>query len=172
MKKIWTIGHSTRPIDEFINLLKQNKIKTVADVRSYPGSLFQPQYNQKRLKASLEKNNIRYIHLPLLGGLRKAKKDSRNIAWKNLSFRGYADYMETKNFEKGIKQLIKLADKENTAIMCAEAVWWRCHRALISDYLKSKKWQVYHIINKSKPQKHTYTEPARIKNNKLTYSIK
>ncbi len=169
-KKIWTIGHSTHPIKEFIDLLEHNKIRTVADVRSYPSSLYQPQYNQKRLKNSLAKAKIKYIHLPLLGGLRKAKKDSKNKAWKNLFFRGYADYMETKNFKIGIDQLAQLAKKQNTVIMCAEAVWWRCHRSLISDYLKSKGWQVFHILSQAKPKVHPYTPVAKIKNGRLTYA--
>jgi uncharacterized protein (DUF488 family) len=169
MKKIWTIGHSTRTLREFINLLKLYNIQTLADVRSLPGSLRFPQFNKNRLAKSLAKKNIAYCQIPELGGLRKPNKNSKNIAWRNSSFRGYADYMGTMNFGSGIKQLTQLAKASHTAIMCAEAVWWRCHRSLISDYLKSKGWKVFHILNKSKPKLHTYTAPAKIRMGKLSY---
>jgi uncharacterized protein (DUF488 family) len=136
--KIWTIGHSTRTIDEFISLLQANQIRLLVDVRSLPGSKRYPQFNKEALADSLGKTGIRYDHFPELGGRRKAKPESKNTAWRNASFRGYADYMETEEFRKGFERLLDLAGGAGpTAIMCAEAVWWRCHRSLISDYLKA-----------------------------------
>src|SRR6201997_1821806 len=127
--RIWTIGHSTRKIDIFIALLKENEIKLVADVRMYPGSKRYPQFGREALANSLNEAGIRYEHFPELGGRRKAKPDSKNTAWRNEMFRGYADYMETREFQAGIERLQNLADQVGAAaIMCAEAVWWRCHR--------------------------------------------
>ena len=128
--RIWTVGHSTRKIDIFIALLKENGIKLVADVRMYPGSKRYPQFGREALAKSLSEAGIRYEHFPELGGRRKAKPDSKNTAWRNEMFRGYADYMETEDFQKDIERLVDLAEKSGpTAIMCAEAVWWRCHRS-------------------------------------------
>src|SRR3989441_1452476 len=132
--KLWTIGHSTRSIDEFIEALKSFEIQSLADVRSFPGSRRYPQFNQENLRASLAAAGIGYIHLPDLGGRRRAKPDSLNMAWQNKTFRGYADYMETEAFQKGIARLLEAARERRTAIMCAEAVWWRCHSSLIFDY--------------------------------------
>jgi len=127
--RIWTVGHSTRTIDEFVSLLKANEIKILADVRAWPGSKRYPQFNKDALAESLSAHGIRYEHFPELGGKRKSKPDSRNTAWRNASFRGYADYMETEEFQKGIERLRDVAAQAGpTAIMCAEAVWWRCHR--------------------------------------------
>ena len=135
--RIWTIGHSTRTIDEFISLLKENEIKLLADVRTWPGSKRYPQFNKEALAESLNAHGIRYEHFPELGGRRRPRSDSKNTAWRNASFRGYADYMETEQFHKGVERLLDVAAEAGpTAIMCAEAVWWRCHRSLISDYLK------------------------------------
>jgi uncharacterized protein (DUF488 family) len=166
---IFTIGHSTRSLEEFISLLQENKIEVLADVRSYPGSKRFPHFNKEVLAHTLEKENIEYVHLPSLGGRRKVKPDSHNIAWRHEAFRGYADYMETNDFNQGIHELILLARKKNTAYMCSEAVWWRCHRSLISDFLKSKGWKVIHILGKGKIQEHPYTSAATIKNGKLNY---
>src|SRR5438094_7300426 len=136
--RIWTIGHSTRSIDDFISLLKKNEIKLLADVRSSPGSKRYPQFNKEALAESLNAFRIRYEHFAELGGRRKPRPDSRNTVWRNASFRGYADYMETAEFRKGVERLLDLANEVGpTAIMCAEAVWWRCHRGLISDYLRA-----------------------------------
>ena len=169
--RIWTIGHSTRTIDKFISLLKANHIKLLIDVRSLPGSGRYPQFNKERLVNSLGKSGINYEHFPELGGRRKAKPESKNTAWRNASFRGYADYMETNEFYKGIKRLLDLAaDTGATAIMCAEAVWWRCHRSLISDYLKARGIEVMHILDANKTQPHPYTSAARIVNGKLSYA--
>ena len=137
--RVCTIGHSTRAIDEFISLLKENEIRLLVDVRAWPSSKRYPQFNKDALAESLNAHAIRYEHFPELGGKRKSKPDSRNTAWRNASFRGYADYMETEQFHKGIARLIDVAAETGAiAIMCAEAVWWRCHRSLIADYLKAR----------------------------------
>ena len=168
--RIWTIGHSTRTIDEFISLLKQNEIKLLVDVRTWPGSRRYPQFNKDALAESLSGQGIRCEHFPELGGKRKSNPDSRNTAWRNASFRGYADYMETEQFQKGIERLLDMgADAGPTAIMCAEAVWWRCHRSLIADYLKARGVEVLHILGASKVEPHPYTPPARIVNGELSY---
>jgi uncharacterized protein (DUF488 family) len=169
--RIWTIGHSTRSIDTFISLLKANGITVLADVRTWPGSKPYPQFNKEKLSHSLGKAGIRYEHFPELGGRRKAKPDSKNTAWRNESFRGYADYMETEEFNKGVKRLLDLAAAAGpTAIMCAEAVWWRCHRSLISDYLKARGIEVIHILDANKTEPHPYTSAAQIVNGKLSYA--
>src|SRR5262249_36495541 len=141
-KMIWTIGHSTRSIDEFIEALASQSIQVVVDVRSFPSSRRFPHFNKRELSNSLESASIEYLHLPELGGRRRARKDSHNTAWQNESFRGYADYMETKGFREGIERLLSGARTKRVAIMCAEAVWWRCHRSMISDYLKAKGVEV------------------------------
>ena len=169
--RIWTVGHSTRSIDEFISLIQANDIKLLADVRSLPGSRRYPQFNREMLAGSLGKAGIHYEHFPELGGRRKPRSDSRNLAWRNASFRGYADYMETEEFRKGVERLLDLAAGAGpTAIMCAEAVWWRCHRSLISDYLKARRIEVMHILDANKTQAHPYTSAARIVNGELSYA--
>ena len=169
--RIWTIGHSTRTIDEFISLLKDNEIKLLADVRAWPGSRRYPQFNKEVLGESVSAHGISYEHFPELGGKRKSKPDSRNTAWRNASFRGYADYMETQQFQKGIERLLDLAEETGpTAIMCAEAVWWRCHRSLIADYLKVRGVEVLHILGANKIEPHPYTPAARIVDGELSYS--
>lgn len=168
-KTIYTIGHSTRTIGEFLQLLERSQIEVLADVRRFAGSRKFPQFNPENLKISLEKASIRYVAIEKLGGRRKPKVDSANTVWRNLSFRGYADYMETREFLDGINQLTQIASEKTTAIMCSEAVWWRCHRSMDADYLKSVGWKVLHIINESQPQEHPYTAPARIENGQLTY---
>ncbi len=171
ISRIWTIGHSTREIDIFLSLLNENGIKVVADVRMFPGSKRYPQFGREALAKSLVEHGIRYEHFPELGGRRKTKPDSRNTAWRNESFRGYADYMETEDFQKGIARLLDLADQsEPIAIMCAEAVWWRCHRSLISDYLKVRGVEVIHILDKKKTEPHPFTAAAKIVNGELSYT--
>ena len=185
--RIWTIGHSTRGIDEFISLLKENEIKLLVDVRAFPGSKRYPQFNKEALAKSLNAHGIRYEHFPELGGKRKSKPDSRNTAWRNASFRGYADYMETEQFQKGVERLLAFARSDGLgsrrnerdgreavtpcaiAIMCAEAVWWRCHRSLIADYLKARGLEVLHILSVNKVEPHPYTSAARIMNGELSY---
>ena len=170
MTKIWTIGHSIRTIEEFIDALQANGIKLVADVRLLPGSKRYPQFNKEELARSLREDGIGYEHFPELGGRRKARKDSRNSAWHNESFRGYADHMETVEFANGMARLQQMADRDGTAMMCAEAVWWKCHRSLIADYLKAHGVTVIHIIDASKAEPHPFTSAARIVAGKLSYS--
>jgi uncharacterized protein (DUF488 family) len=168
--RIWTIGHSTRTIDEFISLLQTNQIRLLVDVRSLPGSKRYPQFNKEALADSLGKARIRYEHFPELGGRRKSKPQSKNTAWRNASFRGYADYMEKEEFRKGVERLLDLAAGAGpTAIMCAEAVWWRCHRALISDFLKVRCVEVLHILDANEIEPHPFTSAARIVNGELSY---
>ena len=169
--RIWTIGHSTRSSDELISLLKENEIKLLADVRAYPSSKRYPQFNKDALAQSLNAQGIHYEHFAELGGKRKSKADSRNTAWRNASFRGYADYMETKQFQKGIARLFDVAAEAGaTAIMCAEAVWWRCHRSLIADYLKARGLEVLHILGTNRVEPHPYTPAARMVNGELSYA--
>jgi uncharacterized protein (DUF488 family) len=169
--RIWTIGHSTRNIDDFISLLEANGIKALADVRSLPGSRRYPQFNKEALAESLNTNGIRYEHFPDLGGRRKPKPDSRNMAWRNASFRGYADYMETEQFHQSVDRFLALAGGAGpAAIMCAEAVWWRCHRSLISDYLKARGIEVIHILDANKIEPHPFTSAARIVHGALSYA--
>jgi uncharacterized protein (DUF488 family) len=166
---LWTIGHSTLAIEDFIGRLESFEIQLLADVRSYPGSRRYPHFNKENLKASLATVEIRYLHFPELGGRRRARPDSQNIAWRNESFRGYADYMETKEFLEGIARLLDVARDRATAIMCSEAVWWRCHRSLISDYLKIKGVDVVHILTPNKSERHPFTSAAKIVDGKLSY---
>jgi uncharacterized protein (DUF488 family) len=169
--RIWTIRHSTRTIDKFISLLEEHGIKLLADVRLLPGSKRYPQFNRETLADSLGRAGIRYEHFPELGGRRKPRKDSPNTAWRNESFRGYADYMATGEFHKGVRRLLDLAAEVGpTAMMCAEAVWWRCHRSLISDYLKAVDIEVIHIQDVKKTEPHPYTSAARIVNGELSYA--
>ena len=167
--EIWTIGHSTRSIEDFIEALASFEVKVLADVRSYPGSKRYPQFNRENLKTSLTQVGIDYEHFPELGGRRRARPDSLNLAWRNESFRGYADYMETESFRDGILRLLEIARVSRTAVMCSEAVWWRCHRSLISDYLKAKGIEVNHIIRIGKSEGHPFTSAARIVNGELSY---
>jgi len=170
LPRIWTIGHSTRGIDDFILLLKESKIGAIADVRMFPGSRRYPHFGREALAKSLEDAGIRYEHFPELGGRRKASPDSKNTAWRNESFRGYADYMETEDFRKGIERLGETAKQDGpVAIMCAEAVWWRCHRSLISDYLKARGVEVLHILDHDKVEPHPFTSAAKIVNGELSY---
>ena len=167
---VWTIGHSTRPIDAFVALLISNAITSLVDVRSYPGSRRFPEYNKAPLSTTLATAGIDYHHLAQLGGRRRPLPHSRNIAWQSPSFRAYADYMESEDFEKGIEELLDLAQEKKTAIMCAEALWWRCHRGLIADQLKSYGSVVTHIIDSTHTEIHPYTAAANIIDGKLSYS--
>jgi uncharacterized protein (DUF488 family) len=167
--EIWTIGHSTRSIGEFFSLLTSFEIQVLVDVRTFPGSRRYPQFNKEQLRDSLVETGIDYQHFSDLGGRRRAKPDSPNMAWRNETFRGYADYMETDDFRKGIKRLLETAQARRTAVMCAEAVWWRCHRSLISDYLKANGVEVVHIIDAGKSQEHPFTSAAQIFDGELSY---
>lgn len=151
-------------------MLRAHGVEVLADVRRFPASRKYPQFNGAALEKVLASNGINYQHLEKLGGRRPARKDSRNTAWRNLSFRGYADYMESDEFAEGVERLVRTASYQATAMMCAESVWWRCHRGLISDYLKVRGWQVLHIMSESKAEEHPYTSAARIVEGVLEYS--
>lgn len=167
--EIWTIGHSTRTLNEFVEMLKSFSIKTLVDIRSLPGSNKFPQYNQDALQKSLMLNDIDYQYFEELGGRRKTNPESKNTIWRNKSFRGYADYMETEEFADGLKKLEDLAQQSRTVIMCAEAVWWRCHRSMVADALKVKGWQVMHVMSENKATEHPFTQPAQVIDGKLNY---
>jgi len=169
-KIIWTIGHSTRSLDEFIAILKSFDIELLVDIRSFPGSNRYPHFNKEALEVSLPEHGIKYLHIRELGGRRKPKPDSNNKAWRIAAFRGYADYMETDMFVEAANHLQELGMKNRVAYMCSEAVWWRCHRALVSDYLKLHGWTVMHIMGPGKAEEHPYTSPAKIKEGKLLYN--
>ena len=143
---VFTIGHSTQPIEQFIALLLENDIACLADVRRYAGSRRHPQFVREALEVSVRSAGIEYVWLPELGGRRAPRKDSRNTGWRNEGFRGYADYMETEAFQLGITRLCALAQEEPTAFMCAERAWQQCHSGLIADYLKADGWQVVHVL--------------------------
>lgn len=168
-RTIWTIGHSTRSFEEFLQLLQGEKIELLVDIRTYPGSRRFPHFNKESLSISLPERNIEYKHLVGLGGRRKPDKDSQNVAWRHPSFRGYADYMETPAFKKEIELLEKDAQLKRAAYMCSEAPWWKCHRALVSDFLKVRGWKVNHIMEKRKVTEHPFTSPARLVQGELFY---
>jgi uncharacterized protein (DUF488 family) len=167
---IWTIGHSTHAFETFISILKSFQIECVADIRSYPGSQKFPHFNREALEVTLPENNISYIHLKDLGGRRKVKPGSVNTNWHHPAFRGYADYMETDSFKEAIRELENMASGKRTAYMCSEALWWRCHRILVSDWLKLHGWTILHISGVGKTREHSYTSAARIINGELLYS--
>jgi uncharacterized protein (DUF488 family) len=167
--KIWTTGHSTRTLDEFVELLRANGIQAITDVRSLPGSRKFPQFNAEELARSLPLHGIEYVPFKILGGRRKVRPDSPHTVWRHKAFRGYADYMDTPEFENGIEMLLAHAGKKRTAIMCAEAVWWRCHRSMIADYLKSIGVVVEHIMDNGKNVIHPYTAAASIESGRLIY---
>jgi uncharacterized protein (DUF488 family) len=166
---VLTIGHSTRTIDEFIGLLQAHAISRVVDVRTIPRSRHNPQFNQDSLPDSLMKAGLGYVHMPGLGGLRHARRDSINVGWRNASFRGYADYMQTPEFEQSLKELIQLAKQERIAIMCAEAVPWRCHRSLIADALLVRGIRTEDIMSPTRRQVHTLTPFAKVRGTTIRY---
>lgn len=170
LNEIFTIGHSNQPLDKFISLLTSFGISALVDIRSLPGSRRYPHFNKEILEVSLPENGILYFHLKGLGGRRSVKKDSKNTAWRLPAFRGYADYMETDDFKAAAQQLESIATESRTAYMCSEVLWWRCHRSLVSDWLKVNGWNVYHITGNGKSAEHPYTQPANIVDGKLTYS--
>ena len=165
---LFSIGHSTRSIDEFITLLSSHRVRQLADVRTIPKSRRHPQFNSDALDASLAAVGIEYRHFPGLGGLRKPRPDSRNTAWRNASFRGYADHMETVMFETALKDLIEWSVRP-TVMMCAEAVWWQCHRQLIADVLVARGWRVAHIVSTAAPTAHGLTAFARVQEQAVSY---
>jgi uncharacterized protein (DUF488 family) len=166
---MWTIGHSTRPIGEFIGLLLTHGIQVLADVRITPYSRHNPQFHSDALAKSLADAGIQYRHMPALGGRRKTRPDSVNVGWRNESFRGYADYMQTREFGDALEKLIATGRQLPVAIMCAEAVPWRCHRSLISDALVGRGWTVRHILPASSLQTHALTSFAKLDEGRLTY---
>jgi uncharacterized protein (DUF488 family) len=167
--EVYTIGHSNRSIDEFIGLLTQNRVQLVVDIRKMPRSRHNPQFESGALQQALERARIDYVHEPLLGGLRRAHKDSVNDGWRNTSFRGFADYMATDDFKQGLEALLRRSESTTAAIMCAEAVPWRCHRTLVADALKAAGRRVRHIVGSSKPSTHKFTPFLRRRRGVLTY---
>lgn len=168
MPTIWTIGHGVRAQEEFIALLRGAGVSRLVDVRRHPGSRRHPHFSMESLREALAAADIEYRWSPALGGRRRAAPSSRNTAWRNPSFRGYADYMETAPFAEALAALEEAA-RTPTAIMCAESVWWRCHRALISDALKVRGWDVRHILDRAGIVPHPYTSAARVQDGRLTY---
>ena len=168
-KEIWTIGHSTHSFEEFIAMLASFQIEIVVDIRSLPGSRKFPQFNKEALEVSLPENNLEYSHLKTLGGRRKSDLNSKNTVWRHPAFRSYADYMETDAFKDGIEELEAIALNKRTVYMCSEAVWWRCHRATVSDYLKVNGWKVMHIMGVNKATEHPFTQLAKVIDGVLTY---
>jgi uncharacterized protein (DUF488 family) len=166
---VLTIGHSNRPIEEFLATLKAHGIERLIDIRTVPRSRHNPQFNRDALPGSLQQAGIAYLHMPSLGGLRHPRKDSINSGWRNDSFRGYADYMQTAEFENALDELIAIASRERTAIMCAESIPWRCHRSLVADALTARGERVEHIMSESKPSPHSMTPFARVENQRVTY---
>ncbi len=166
---IYTIGHSNHPIEKFIELLTAHGIELIADVRTVPRSRHNPQFNSDILPLSLKEQGIAYRHLPDLGGLRHAKKDSPNTGWENASFRGFADYMQTEGFGKGLAELIALAEVKKVAILCAESVPWRCHRTLIADALTVRGVTTMHIMSRTSAKEHALTSFAKVNGTRVTY---
>ena len=166
---VFTIGHSTRSFEAFIRLLRAHGIQRVLDVRKIPKSRHNPQFSRERLSPALHRARIHYRHLPGLGGLRHARRDSSNTGWTNASFRGYADYMQTPKFEESLERCIELARRERTVLMCAEAVPWRCHRALIADALMVRGFQVSEITSRLRARDHSLTPWARVEGTQVSY---
>lgn len=166
---IWTVGHSTRHIGELIDVLRAHEIRLLVDIRTIPRSRHNPQFDTDRLAESLKKAGLASLHTPGLGGLRKARKDSINDGWRNTSFRGYADYMQTDEFGHALEELMMHGRQNPTAIMCAEAVPWRCHRSLIADALVTRAWDVRHIMSPEKATPHVLTSFAHFEKGVLTY---
>ncbi|MEO5565174.1 MAG: DUF488 domain-containing protein [Luteimonas sp.] len=166
---LWTIGHSTRPWEDFLTLLQANAIVKLVDVRRFAGSRHNPQYSPDDMRQALLEAGIEYLPMPALGGRREAAKDSHNGAWRVAAFRGYADYMATPEFVAAREQLMSVALSAPTAVMCAEAVWWRCHRRLIADDFTARGWNVLHIMAPGKVQEHVLNVDARMVDGVLCY---
>ncbi|HKR77207.1 MAG TPA: DUF488 domain-containing protein [Rhodanobacter sp.] len=167
---IWTIGHSTRTLEEFLALLAAYSIEAIADVRRFPGSRRWPQFARDALAASLPAHGIGYQWLPQLGGRRRAHPDSPNTAWRNAAFRGYADHLASAEFTEGLDALLAFAAQQRTAVMCAEAVWWRCHRSIIADVLKQRGIEVIHILDLRHSVVHPWTSAAHVEDGELSYA--
>ena len=169
MQTLWTIGHSTRAWDVFVAMLGDAGIGTLVDVRRFAGSRRHPQFSGDVMGAALAEAGIRYVPMPALGGRRTPVADSRNTLWRNASFRAYADYMETASYRAAHEALASLATASPTAVMCAEAVWWQCHRGLISDDFKASGWRVVHLMAPGRTEDHPWTGAARIVEGRLQY---
>jgi len=168
-RRVWTIGHSSRSIEEFVSLLSTNGIECIADVRRHAGSRKHPQFDPEALADSLRPAGVGYRAMPDLGGRRATRDDSTHTVWRNPSFRGYADYMDSAEFAGALQVLEELATAKRTAIMCSEAVWWRCHRSMVADALKARGWLVLHILGKGPAKEHPYTPAASIIDGRLEY---
>jgi len=168
---VWTIGHSNRSLEEFLALLQAHEIEQVADVRRYAGSRAHAHFNPGALAEALGRAGIQYLSFPELGGRRAPDPASRNTIWRNEAFRGYADYMETPAFHDGLDRLVRVARQQRTALLCSEAVWWRCHRSLIADALKADGIRVLHIMGRNQAVEHPYTSAASIVNGRLHYGV-
>ena len=166
---VFTIGHSTRTFGEFLRLLRAHGVRRVIDIRTMPRSRHNPQFNRDRLSRALHNVRLHYRHVPGLGGLRRPRPDSRNTGWRNLSFRGYADYMQTPEFAASLDRCIELARRERTVLMCAEAVPWRCHRSLVGDALSVRGLQVSEIVSGVRARPHTLTPWARVRRGRISY---
>ena len=167
---IYTIGHSTHPLDEFVGLLRANGVEQLIDIRTIPKSRHNPQFNSETLAAALGAAGIQYVHMKELDGLRRASADSVNLGWRNASFRGFADYMQTAEFAAGVGRAIELAETRRSALMCAEAVPWRCHRSLVADALVMRGIRVMDIIGDVAPKEHMLTPFARVRGWEITLS--
>jgi len=168
---VFTIGYSTRTLEEFVELLKTYGVTLIVDVRSVPRSRYNPQFNKETLPNSLKTHDVKYIHMQDIGGLRHPKRDSINLAWQNSSFRGYADYMQTQEFTDNLLKIVALARENCLALMCAEALPWRCHRSLISDALVARHVKVQHILSKTSCLNHELNEMAHVEGNQITYPL-
>jgi uncharacterized protein (DUF488 family) len=169
VEPVFTVGHSTRSAEEFVALLKAHRIELLVDVRTVPRSRHNPQFNRDTLPETLRRAGIEYLHLAELGGLRKAREDSTNTGWRNLSFRGFADYMQTPEFENGLARLMDPAKTRRAAVMCAEAVPWRCHRSLIGDALVARGVEVFELSGMTRAQPHRMTPFARVEGTRVSY---
>ena len=166
---LWTIGHSSRTIEELVDLLWTHGVAHVADVRRFAGSRKHPHFAPEPLARSLADAGVRFTPFPELGGRRRPRPDSPHAAWRNDAFRGYADHMDTPEFAAGAERLAAIARGDRVAVMCAEAVWWRCHRSLIADCFKAHGWEVLHVLGPGEPRVHPYTSVARVVDGELTY---
>jgi len=166
---VLAIGHSTRTSEQFVGLLKAHRVARVVDVRTIPGSRYNPQFNKVSMSRSLGNAGLKYVHIPGLGGLRRAKRDSVNLGWRNMSFRGYADYMQTQKFVQSLEKFVKLARRECCAMMCAEAVPWRCHRSLIADALLVRGIRTMDIMSATRAPVHFLTPFAKVRGTEITY---
>lgn len=168
---LWTIGHSTRAWEEFVLMLTEAGITALVDVRRFAGSRRNPQFSAETMVRTLPEAGIAYLPVPELGGRRTPRPGTTNLAWRNASFRGYADYMETAPYQDATTRLAHLAQAQPTAVMCAEAMWWQCHRSLIADDFKARGWEVVHLMAPGRSEVHPYTPAARIVDGRLSYAI-